>query len=510
MTLHKHGISCLSVLLSLTMAFVAEAGARTRHTFCPQFRYDTHHTGFANQVGPSVLNEVAQVDFPAVGGFLNGFFASASFGADGNIYIGSTNTYFYSLTPGGDIRWSFPCTSIVGTGGSPLVTESGMVIFGDDSGKLFCIDDEGLFQWSFATGIVPNAQAIFNGPASSFDGLLYFGDNGGKLYSLFESGTLNWSTQLSTASIYTSSATVDEELVYIGATDGYLYAVEKSGAPRWSYSLGGEIHTTPVVTDDGLIVFGSTSGQVACVNRQGLIRWSDSFPTAVTASAAYAGFDSLVLADEGGVIRKYRADGNLVWEGQLSGAIKASPVIDSDGKIYVYSEAGNIYVMDSGGIVLDWTTWGEYWKAGSSPALGPDGTLYIFSAETANTRMIAFRQPGGTGAPSLIGSVEDGDLTVGERLKYSVAFSNPARRLTVDFYVAVMFDNSLLFYPGWGPDWVYTRITLDGGASGAVTLVDMPILDSSMAGEYTFYSAAMVPETLISFGDVSVVGVTIR
>jgi len=506
---HSSKVIALATLVVLAQAFIlAPASAQTAHTFCPQFRYDTKHTGYSAQVGPSELRIALELNIPPAGGFLKGFFGTPSMDASGNLYVGSMDTYFYSISPLGVLRWSFPTSGIVGTGGSPVITTDGRVIFGNDNGDLYCLGLDGNMQWMLITG--PGDVAIFNGPSSSFDGNIYFGDNAGMLYSLREAdGWPNWSVQLTSASIYTSSVTIDDELLYVGATDGYLYAITKTGAPSWSYNAGGEIHATPVLTDEGLILFGSTNGAFTCVNRQGVFQWSDTFPAAVTASAAYAGAGSVVVGDEGGAIRKYYSDGAVVWAGQLVGAIKASPVIDSDGKIYVYSEPGNIYVMGPDGYVLDWTTRDGYWKAGASPVIGPDGTLYICTAKD-EAQVLGFRDSEGSGLPSIVGSVEDDDVTIGESLRYSVTFSNPARRLAIDFYVAVSFGDALLFYPGWVSDWVHTGLTLDGGASGTVTLIDIPLVDNSLAGDYTFYAAPMVPGTLINFTETSAVSVTIH
>ena len=497
-------IGVIIVIASLSGLASADAG----HTFCPQFRYDAHHTGHSRQVGPSALDVALEVNIPPTGGFLKGLFGTPSIDAEANLYVGSMNTYFYSISPTGAIRWSFPTSGIVGTGGSPLITPNGRAIFGNDNGDIYCTGLDGYFKWSYSTG-AGDGSAVFNGPSSSFDGNVYFGNYAGNLYSLRESdGSLNWSLPLTSASIYTSSVTIDDELLLVGATDGKLYAVTKSGILNWSYSAGGELHATPVLTDAGLILFGSTNGAFTCINREGEFQWLDTFPMPISASAAYAGPDSIVVGDEGSNIRKFDSSGRTVWAGQLVGAIKASPIIDSDGKIYVYTEPGNIYIMRPDGIVLDWTTRDGYWKAGASPVIGPAGTLYICTAQN-EAQVIGFRGQG-SGTPSLTGSIADDDLTVGESLEYSVTFLNPSRRLTIDFYVAAMLGDTLLFYPGWVADWVYTRFTLDGGASGEVTLIDMPIVDSSLAGHHTFYSAAMVPGTLINFSEISAVSVTIR
>jgi len=68
----------------------------------------------------------------------------------------------------------------------------------------------------------------------------------------------------------------------------------------------------------------------------------------------------------------------------------------------------------------------------------------------------------------------------------------------------------LLFYPGWVNEWVYSSVTFDAGASGTSTLIDIPIVDDSLAGDYTFNAAAMVLGTLINFTETSATHVIVH
>jgi hypothetical protein len=71
--------------------------------------------------------------------------------------------------------------------------------------------------------------------------------------------------------------------------------------------------------------------------------------------------------------------GVLKWKFNTSGEVKSSPALGPDGTLYVGSSDKNIYAIDKAG-VLKWkfNTSGE---VKSSPALGPDGTLYVGSGD---------------------------------------------------------------------------------------------------------------------------------
>jgi len=94
----------------------------------------------------------------------------------GNIYFGTSNGTFYSLTPSGALRWTFR------TGGAisdPVIDPSGCVIFGSADSNLYIV--------SAATGSLLysiNLGSSVVSPIISQSGIIYVGTASGKFYAL--------------------------------------------------------------------------------------------------------------------------------------------------------------------------------------------------------------------------------------------------------------------------------------------------------------------------------------
>lgn len=85
-------------------------------------------------------------------------------------------------------------------------------------------------------------------------------------------------------------------------------------------------------------------------------------------------------------------NGTLKWTCQTGAAASGA-----DGTIYAGSRTGKIYALNAhGSLKRDAQTGGEVF---SSPAIGPDGTVYIGSDTPANARWIAYG-PGPTPTPT--------------------------------------------------------------------------------------------------------------
>jgi len=69
--------------------------------------------------------------------------------------------------------------------------------------------------------------------------------------------------------------------------------------------------------------------------------------------------------------------GTLKWNFETGGEIESSPAIGPDGTIYIGSGNGTLYAINPNG-TLKWKFTTEY-GIESSPAIGPDGTIYIGS-----------------------------------------------------------------------------------------------------------------------------------
>jgi outer membrane protein assembly factor BamB len=152
----------------------------------------------------------------------------------------------------------------------------------------------------------------------------------------------------------------------------------------------------------------------------------------------------------------YAQEGSLKWTYTTGGShIQSSPAIGSDGTIYVGSNDGNLYAIDSlGHLKWAYQTGGggvSYYGILSSPAIGSDGTIYVGS--NYNGQLYAINPSGTlkwsytTGAGSAhtiktspaIGS--DGTIYVGDDKLYAI---NPSGTLKWSYTTGVISDSSWL------------------------------------------------------------------
>lgn len=357
-------------------------------------------------------------------------------GPDGTIYFGSDDGKLYALNPDGTPRWEFATGGEVRT--SPALGPDGAVYVGSADGKLYALSPDGEFKWAFAAG-----GTILSSPAVGDDGLIYFGADDGKLYVLNPSGTLIW-TFAAGGPIRSSPLFGPGGVVYFGCDDGYLYAVWPIYRMLWwRFPAGGEVRTSPALGADGTIYFASAVAFWA-LDRYGTPIWT--LREAGVLSPALGAGGSVCIALAGGELRRLgkketawapwpcfrhdpahtgRAEGNpfpwpmfrhdpahsgrlpsgrvrfafwpmfrgnprhtgvtfaaytpacepLKWKFETGAGVGSSPAIGPDGTIYFGSDG--FYALNPDG-TLKWKfeTGSDVW---SSPAIGPDGTIYFGS-----------------------------------------------------------------------------------------------------------------------------------
>jgi len=109
------------------------------------------------------------------------------------------------------------------------------------------------------------------------------------------------------------------------------------------------------------------------------LQWA--FPTggAVRSSPAIGGDGTIYVGSEDGRIYAINSNGTLKWNYQTGGFIISSPAIGADGTIYVGSSDGRVYAINPNG-TLKWTFLTED-NVYSSPVIGLDGTIYVGAYE---------------------------------------------------------------------------------------------------------------------------------
>lgn len=122
--------------------------------------------------------------------------ASASIGEDGTIYIGTKasegrETKFMALNPAnGSVKWTFTAKRTHGVPDdiyiSAAVGADGIIYFGAENSFFYALDQEGIVVWSSEIGLLTGGQPGSSSPVIGLDGTIYvttFGE-GALLFAL--------------------------------------------------------------------------------------------------------------------------------------------------------------------------------------------------------------------------------------------------------------------------------------------------------------------------------------
>lgn len=313
----------------------------------------------------------------------------SSIGIDdfGNLIVGSDDFYIYSITSDGILNWRLPTEGFVRS--SPMIIGSNIYV-GSNDGALYSVDTSGNLNWKYQT-----ANPIVSSPALLSDNNIFISSLN-NLYSISKGGSLVW--EFATPTGDTSSAAIaNDGDIFVGSGDGYIYGFPNSsntyppnheylvgsavtGAPAltsdnlvfigaddnklyaldskarttllWSFQTNGRFVASPVIDRDTLYI-GNLDGTFYAIDLQtGEEKWRLTVDAQIYTSAAITQKGTIIFADGTGKVFSLNTDGTINWSYLISGSTESSPVIASDGSIYIGSNDGNIYkiIDDNGGL----------------------------------------------------------------------------------------------------------------------------------------------------------------
>lgn len=329
-----------------------------------------------------------------------GIFSTAVIDGDENVYIGSADTYFYSLDRHGDLRWKVKNGEIVDS--SALLDDKGRVYYGAGDGFLRALDTrDGREVWRFAAAEPESTGGYikwFEGNvALGPDGTLYAPNDNRHVYGLDRDTGVSkpgwpWLMNDQTWSLPAIDPTTGN--LYLGNNfiAGYswmttfwrnTFALSPSGQQLWGTGVQATIAASPMLSE-GRMILGAFDGYVRAYEQDsGRELWKFATNDHVYASPGALSDGTIIQPSTDGTV--YALDpksGALRWQFDTREPIRSSPAIDADDNVYFGGGDGRLYVLDRSG-KLRWSRqliMGDRNDFGGSPALGRE--LVILAGES--------------------------------------------------------------------------------------------------------------------------------
>ena len=250
----------------------------------------------------------------------------------------------------GTLRWTY--TTGGGVTSSPVIASDGTIYFGASDGLVYAINSqERSLKWTY------NTRSLVEGSATiASDGTVYIGTSYPTV-SLFAlnhiDGSAKW-TFVSNSGFYNrgSPALGADGTIYIIA-DHNLYSLHPvDGRINWSFTastniLMGNAQPNAAIGSDGVVYFAKDPFLYAVFPTNGTSKWSQMFSNAnlfsgwgTTISSPAIAFnifqtESIYIGIGAIVFAINAANGTTQWTYTTGGSIIASPVIASDGTVYI-------------------------------------------------------------------------------------------------------------------------------------------------------------------------------
>lgn len=329
----------------------------------PTFRRDRRNTG------SSPLTATYSGDQPWAFQTGKGLFTTPVIDAEGKIYIGSADHYFYVLNPDGSLAWKYETGEIIDSAGA-LTPGKITFISGDGHMYHFKTGEMPLDQreiWIYEAELRPGVSynRWFEGNvAVGYDGTFYSGNTNFLYYAINPDGTLKW-TYPTTSNNWSQAAFADDGTIFWGSNDTIIRAVAPDGKELWTQSTLGFIAASAAVGSDGTVYIGSFDSNLYALDPStGSVKWK--FPTSehIYASAALqadsAGKTTAILfGSADGSFYAVDPNGKLLWKYDTGDPIRSSPALGfaPDGKsqiVYFGDGNGKLYALNTTDGSLRW------------------------------------------------------------------------------------------------------------------------------------------------------------
>lgn len=348
---------------------------------------------------------------------------------DGTIIVPTYMDGLFAINPNGSLKWTLPYTSGTTVPMAPALSPDGATVYyldetnaGGDQVRAATVAS-GTAGWSVPLLPWP-AHDSYSSLAVDAAGTVYFADiggtaNNGHVWAINPNGTVKWMW----ASTYGSNVGIEAPVgvdtagnVVFSHNGVGIVGLDNTGNLKWDYwDMGDYGWPTPSMGPDGTAYFaGDNDGDnvtQACtaLRPDGVVKWMRAdigAPGFFAGVALSADASTIYTARSGGKLYALDAEtGETVWSSTVAAngdRFGGSPALAANNVIYLMGNDGTVYAADTTNGSLLWSyqvnSPAFYWGP-QSPALGPDGTLYVLAPGSAPgysnqpARLYAFSQP---------------------------------------------------------------------------------------------------------------------
>jgi len=207
----------------------------------------------------------------------DGFIVSSpTIGKNGTIYLGTVKGLdkgdIIAFNPNGTIKWIYPTGDYIYS--EPAIGDDEAIYIGSDDSYLYSLYPNGKLKWKYKTGHHIKAPVSI-----AKDGTIYVPSYDDYLYAINSNGTLKW--KLADTGGSTNPSIDEEGTIYLSDYDRF-HAVYPNGTKKWTIKFSGERHvdaSSCAISADGNIYFGTNIGNVAggeivAINTNGTELWN--------------------------------------------------------------------------------------------------------------------------------------------------------------------------------------------------------------------------------------------
>jgi outer membrane protein assembly factor BamB len=321
----------------------------------------------------------------AAGGPISGALALSD---DGTVIAASEDGFLYAVDGAGNLQWKFNAGEMMA---APAIGADGTIYVTNGEERIFAINRSGTQQWAFGGGRFADKN-MGHIAAALDENHLYTPWRAGLHALRLSSGYSDWTAGIGFKRSGAVSVLPNGMVLYTGV--GRLDAVFGEGRTVWEYPVMDPPLSVDMITNrqipvgnfflesgisvgtDGTVYACGTDSRVVALTWGGAYKWEFKTKTRTInrASPLISVEGTIYFASEDGTLYALTSDGAQKWAVATGGPINATPLLASDGTIYVVNTAALVAVSPDGEVEERFVegTGGE-----SSPTLGPDGTIYV-------------------------------------------------------------------------------------------------------------------------------------